>query len=103
MSTTTAEFSFAEMLEANERETGKLQSWFGCQPPQLLDLSLSIAIAKDVREFLLHTFADELRYAERLAALPVTDYESLPTDSVAQLFAIGERARALSRISCRCD
>jgi uncharacterized damage-inducible protein DinB len=97
MSATTAEFSFAEMLEANQRETGKWKSWFELQPAELLDLPLNIALAKDVREFLLHIFAVELRYAERLASLPITEYESLPTDSVTQLFAIGEKARVLFR------
>jgi len=54
-------------------------------------------MAKDVREFLLHIFAVELRYAERLAGSPVTEYESLPTGSVRDLFAIGEKARGLYR------
>ena len=57
MSATTAEFSFSEMLDANERETGKWQNWFERQPAELLDLPLGIAMAKDVREFLLHIFA----------------------------------------------
>ncbi len=97
MSATTAEFSFAEMLEANERETAKWQSWFERQPAVLLDLPLDIAMAKDVREFLLHIFAVELRYAERLTGSPITEYESLPTGSVRELFAIGEKARGLYR------
>ncbi len=63
----------------------------------MLDVPLSIALAKNVREFLLHIFAVELRYAERLAGLPITDYETLPTGSVSELFGIGERARAMYR------
>ena len=59
----------------------------------MLDVPLSIALAKNVREFLLHIFAVELRYAERLEGLPITDYETLATGSVAELFGIGERAR----------
>ena len=58
---------------------------------------LSIALAKNVREFLLHIFAVELRYAERLTGLPVTDYQTLPTASVADLFATGDRARGMYR------
>ena len=60
-------------------------------------LPLSIALAKNVREFLLHIFAVELRYAERLTGLPITEYETLPTGSVAELFGIGERAGAMYR------
>jgi hypothetical protein len=97
MSATTAELSFTEMLDANERETAKWQDWFGHQPAEVLDLPLDIALAKDVREFLLHIFAVELRYAERLTGSAVTEYEALPTGSVGELFATGERARKLYR------
>jgi uncharacterized damage-inducible protein DinB len=97
MSTTTAQLSFAEMLEANDRETAKWRNWFERQSPQLLDLPLNIALAKNVREFLLHIFAVELRYAERLAGSTVTEYEALPTGSVLDLFGIGARARELYR------
>ena len=70
MSATTAELSFAQMLEANERETAKWQNWFERQPADLLDLPLDIAQAKNVRELLLHIFAVEFRYAERLTGAP---------------------------------
>jgi len=53
VSATTAQLSFVEMLDANERETQKWQTWFEHQPAELLDLPLNIALAKDVREFLL--------------------------------------------------
>jgi uncharacterized damage-inducible protein DinB len=97
MNATTAELSFAEMLDANERETAKWQSWFERQPSKILDIPLDIALAKDVREFLLHIFAVELRYAERLTGSPITEYEVLPTGSVRELFGIGDSARGLYR------
>ncbi len=97
MSATLAEISFADLLAANEAETQKWRTWFDGQPAVVLDVSLSIALAKNVREFLLHIFGVELRYAERLAGLPITEYETLPTGSVAELFGIGERARAMYR------
>ena len=97
MSAATAELSFAEMLEANERETSKWQNWFERQPAELLELPLDIALAKNVREFLMHIFAVELRYAERLTGSDVTEYETLPTGAVRELFATGERARELFR------
>jgi len=92
-----AQISFADLISANEAETQKWRTWFEQQPAAVLDVPLSIALAKNVREFLLHIFAVELRYAERLAGKPITDYETLPTGSVADLFAIGERARAMYR------
>ena len=92
-----AEISFADLVAANEAETQKWRKWFDEQPAAVLDVPLSIALAKNVREFLLHIFAVELRYAERLAGLPITDYETLPTGSVAELFGIGDRARGMYR------
>jgi uncharacterized damage-inducible protein DinB len=97
MSGSLAQISFADLLAANEAETQKWRKWFDAQPAAVLDVPLSIALAKNVREFLLHIFAVELRYAERLAGLPITDYETLPTGSVAELFGIGDRARGMYR------
>jgi uncharacterized damage-inducible protein DinB len=97
MSATLAQISFAELLSANQAETLKWRKWFDEQPTAVLDIPLSIALAKNVREFLLHIFAVELRYAERLAGLPITAYETLPTGSVAELFGIGEKATAMYR------
>src|SRR5450631_2154485 len=92
-----AQISFADLISANEAETQKWRTWFEQQQAAVLDVPLSIALAKNVREFLLHIFAVELRYAERLAGLPITDYQTLSTASVADLFAVGDRARALYR------
>src|SRR5271169_4808173 len=97
MSATLEQISFAELLTANEGGTQKWRKWFDEQPAAVLNLPLSIALAKNVREFLVHIFAVELRYAERLKGLPITAYESLPTGSVADLFGIGDRARASKR------
>ena len=97
MNATTAELSFAEMLDANERETAKWQSWFERQPVELLDLPLDIALARNVRDFLLHIFAVELRYAERLTGKAITEYEALPVGSVRELFSIAANARELYR------
>ena len=97
MSASLAQISFAELLAANEAHAQKWRMWFDEQPAAVLDVPLSIALAKNVREFLLHIFAVELRYAERLMGLPVTYYETPPTGGVAELFAIGDRARAMYR------
>jgi len=97
MSTSKTQISFAELLDANESETQKWRQWFDKQPATVLDVPLSIALAKNVREFLLHIFAVELRYAERLMGSPVTDYQTLSTASVADLFATGDRARSMYR------
>ena len=95
MSASNANVTFAELLANNESDAAKWRKWFDEQSVSVLDVPLSIALAKNVREFLLHIFAVELRYAERLTGGPVTEYESLPTASIADLFGVSERARAL--------
>ena len=97
MSAALAQISFPELLAANEAETQKWRAWFDQQPAAVLDVPLSIALAKNVREFLLHIFAVELRYAERLAGLPITAYETLPAGTVPELFGIGDKARGMYR------
>jgi uncharacterized damage-inducible protein DinB len=97
VSATLAQVSFAELLANNESHAAKWRKWFDEQSADVLDVPLSIALAKNVREFLLHIFAVELRYAERIAGAPVTDYETLPTGTVADLFGIADRARAMYR------
>jgi len=96
MSASKANVTFTELLEANERETRKWQGWFERQPA-LLDLPLDIAEAKNVRELLLHIFAVEMRYAERLLGLPVTPWDWYAAASQVEPFAIGEKARGLLR------
>ena len=97
MTASLAQISFTELLDWNERETQKWRTWFERQDASVLDLPIRIAQTKDVREFLLHIFAVELRYAQRLNDEEVTPYESLPTGSVADLFGIGDRARVALR------
>ena len=97
MSASQAQISFADLLAANEIEAQKWRKWFEEQPAAVLDVPLSIALARNVREFLLHIFAVELRYAERLKGLPITAYETLPTGSVKDLFGVGDRARGIYR------
>lgn len=93
MSASLAQISFAELLDWNESEAGKWRAWFEAQPTAVLDVPVKVAHTNNVREFLLHIFAVELRYAERLNDQKVTSYEELPTGSVADLFGIGDRAR----------
>jgi uncharacterized damage-inducible protein DinB len=93
MSVDLAQISFSELLAWNESEARKWREWFEAQPASVLNVPVRVAQAKNVREFLLHILAVELRYAQRLNKEEVSSYESLPSGSVAELFAIGDRAR----------
>lgn len=63
--------------------------------PEVLTLPCDIAGAKAIGELLQHIVAVELRYAERLAGLPPTDYATVPFDSVDAIYATHDRAATL--------
>ena len=63
--------------------------------PQLLTVPCDIAGTKTLAELLQHIVAVELRYAERLADLPTSDYAAIPFDSVDVIFATHDRAAQL--------
>jgi uncharacterized damage-inducible protein DinB len=94
-----AALTFDEMLRHNEQETVRWHEWFRSHT-EALQVPIDIARVTDVRGMLLHIFAVELRYAERLLDVPEpTAYEKLPTGSVDELFGIGAQARAKMRES----
>ncbi len=84
--------SFQELMHYTEAETRRWQGLFQ-QHPDALDLEVGIAGAKDIRGLVLHIFAVELRYAERLLGASVTSYEQLPIGSLDEIFRIGDTAR----------
>ena len=65
--------------------------------PELLAKPCDIAGTRSVAELLQHIIAAQLRYAERLAGLPISDYASIPFDSVESIYAIHDRAAAIFR------
>ena len=60
--------------------------------PELLAMACDIVGVKTVAELLQHIVAVELRYAERLADLPVSDYADIPFDSLETIYATHNRA-----------
>jgi len=70
---------------------------FLAQHPEILALSCDIAGAKVAGELFQHIVAAELRYAERLAGLPVSDYAAIPFDSADSLYATHDRATEILR------
>jgi uncharacterized damage-inducible protein DinB len=61
----------------------------------ILTLPCSIAKTTTVAQLLQHIVAVELRYAERLADKPETDYANIPYDTVEAIYATHDRAIAL--------
>jgi uncharacterized damage-inducible protein DinB len=85
--------TFTELLRYSEMETAKWHHFLNSIGPAILDIPIDTAGQKDVRGVLLHIFAVELRYSERLLETEVTPYEKLPTGSLDDLFGIHSLAR----------
>ncbi|MGH9598196.1 MAG: DinB family protein [Edaphobacter sp.] len=80
-----------EILSWNEKTA---QGWrlFLTSHPELLTQPCDIAGTKSVAELLQHIVAAQLRYAERLAGLPISDYAAIPFDSVESIYAVHDRS-----------
>ncbi len=85
--------SIKELLRYTDLETAKWRTFLKGEAPAILDLPVDTAGQKDLRGVLLHIFAVELRYSERLLESEVTAYDELPTASLDDLFGIHTRAR----------
>ena len=83
-----------EILDWNEKTA---QNWrqLLTNHPELLAQPCDIAGTKIVAELLQHIVAVELRYAERLAGLPISEYADVPFDSVESIYATHDRAVVL--------
>lgn len=88
--------SFQELMHYNDAETRRWHEFLK-ERPDALDLEVGIAGAKDIRGLVLHIFAVELRYAERLLGAAVTTYEQLPIGSLEEIFSVGDTARQTIR------
>ncbi len=88
--------SFQELMHYAEAETRRWQE-FSRQHPNALDLDYDVAGARDIRGLVLHIFAVELRYAERLSGKAPTPYDRLPSGSLGEIFSIGVAARQAIR------
>jgi len=68
--------SFGELLDYSAEESNHWRDFF-TQHPDALDLPCDIAGTKTVRELVLHIVAVQMRYAERLLNMPITEFEAL--------------------------
>jgi uncharacterized damage-inducible protein DinB len=83
--------SFGELLDYSSEETNHWRDWFA-KKPQALELACDIAGTKTVREVVLHIVIVQMRYAERLLNLPITEYAELGSKSAADLFALAAKS-----------
>jgi uncharacterized damage-inducible protein DinB len=88
--------SFGELLDYCAEESNHWRDFFK-KYPDALELPADIAGTKSVREIVLHIVAVQMRYAERLLNMPITEYDQLAA-RLAQ-GKPGEELFALSRKS----
>lgn len=86
--------SFVTLLSYRDGETARWRDWFG-RHPAALDVTIGAGRTATVRGLVVHIFAVELRYAERLLGRRVTAYEELEPVSMDEMFDIGTRSRGL--------
>jgi uncharacterized damage-inducible protein DinB len=70
---------FSELLAYNEEETHQWKEWFA-QNPNVLDLSLDIADAKNVRNLLLHIFFVQAHFAHIFLGLDRVDFQAVQSE-----------------------
>jgi uncharacterized damage-inducible protein DinB len=68
--------SFGELLDYSAEESNHWRDFFA-QHPDALDVPCDIAGTKTVGEVVLHIVAVQIRYAERLLNMPITEYDTL--------------------------
>jgi uncharacterized damage-inducible protein DinB len=83
--------SFGELLDYSAEESNHWRDFFK-EHPEAMDLPCDIAQTKTVRELVLHIVVVQMRYAERLLNMPITDYAKLEGKSGEELFALGRKS-----------
>lgn len=83
--------SFGELLDYCAEETDKWRDFFK-NNPAALELPIDIAAGTNVRELLVHIVAVQMRYAERLLNLPITEYDQIMNKSGPELFQLGHKS-----------
>ena len=83
--------SFGELLDYCGEETSHWREWFK-KNSAAADLTTDIAGTKNVREVVLHIAAVQMRYAERLLDLPITEFDALRDKSTEDLFILAQKS-----------
>ena len=85
--------SFPELLRFDEQETDRWHQFLAKQDPDVLGLKVDLAGGGTVRDLLLHIFAVELKYAERLSGGTLAQPADLPKRSLNEIFSIATTAQ----------
>jgi uncharacterized damage-inducible protein DinB len=88
--------TFEELLAWNDEAAGAWKTHLEANPA-LLDVACDIGGAKNVQGLVRHIWGVELRWAQRLAGLPVTNKEDVPMGPLEALFHLHRRAIEIFR------
>lgn len=89
--------SFRELLDYTDGETERWFAWLRARGPQVLETRMGEGARATVRDVIGHVVGVELRYAQRLRDLAVTEFEEMDTGSLDALWNLHREARTLLR------
>ena len=85
-----------DLIAWNERTHGEWRKLLA-EHPEALAFPCDITRTKSVAELFQQIVSPEIRYADELERLPITDYKDSPCASVEAIYATHDRAMALCR------
>ncbi len=85
--------SYEMLMAYTGGETRRWYDWFEAHDAAALDVVIGEGRTETIRGMLIHIFAVELRYAQRLLSEPATPYEHLKTTTLHDIFTIAGDAR----------
>jgi uncharacterized damage-inducible protein DinB len=92
----TPAITFEELLAWNQESSSFWKAHLEAHPA-LLELPCGIGGAATVQDFVGHIWGVELRWAQRIAGLPVTAKEEMPAGPLDALYGVHEKAVQLYR------
>lgn len=95
MTNVTASLPISVMLAWRDEESRRWFEWFRTHPQEALFTPAGEGRMATVHGVIVHIFAVELRYAQRLVEQPVSDWSEIDPHTLEDTFAVGDVARAL--------
>jgi uncharacterized damage-inducible protein DinB len=86
--------SFRELADYTAAETHRWRDWVAGQSPDVLELPVGTGRTATARGLIHHIIVVERRYTDRLRGDPVTTYEAVPKDPIAETFRFFDEGRA---------
>jgi len=83
------------LLAWRDVETRRWHDWFRSHPQETLFIPAGEGRMSTLHGVLVHIFAVELRFAQRLVDQPVSDWSEIVPQTLDETFAVGDVARAL--------